>query len=66
MVILGGWVFLMIEVTLYAMVILGGWAFSYERGTPVQGCHAHEEPRLPYRGTSLIRNTHPPKITIGP
>ena len=21
---------------------------------------------MPYRGTSLIRNTHPPRITIGP
>ena len=41
------------------MVFLGGVAggvHSYERGNPV----------LPgYRGTSLVRNTHPPTITIG-
>jgi len=25
-----------------------------------------ESDQEPYRGTSLIRNTHPPRITIGP
>ena len=46
------------------MAVLGGLAVSYERGTPAQ---LHLEVSIErmtnrsiYRGTSLIRNNHPP------
>jgi len=33
---------------------------------PIRKCVLRSPEWLPYRGTSLIRNTHPPRITIGP
>ena len=50
MVILWGWVFLMSEVPLYGSL-----------APPRRAAR-----RTVYRGTSLIRNTHPHRITIGP
>ena len=31
-----------------------------------QSTHTGVGTRVAYRGTSLIRNTHPPRITVGP
>jgi len=58
------------------MVVLGVGAVSYQRGTPVgkerdlcvceesvAECIGHVDL---CRGTSLIRNNHPPRITKGP
>ena len=53
--------------------VLAEWACSYARGAHVergreedQNGHQPKQARLLYRGTSLIRNSHPPRITIGP
>ena len=54
MVILGGGRFLMSEVPLYS------------RSTAVLRIDRAAREEVRYRGTSLIRNTHPHRITIGP
>ena len=57
------------------MVVLWGEAFSYERGSPLSEVpldpESLGEARLggrpqDYRATSLTRNTHPHRITMGP
>jgi len=56
MVVLGGWVFLVSEVPLQ-----GVW-----HGATLGAAVACTENARLYRGTSLIRNTYFPMITIGP
>ena len=54
MMVLGGGLFLMSKVRLYVD----------HTQTSMPGTYPTEAAR--YRGTSLIRNTHPPRITTGP
>ena len=58
MVVLGGWAFLMSEVSMYAFLLACMWS-TLER-------IANSRIKPLYRGTSLIRNLNPPRTTIGP